>query len=62
MPVVEKNLKAQKPPVRALLLDNAPSHPSEELIKGEIKAAFLPPIVTSLIQPMDHGVIEWRCV
>jgi len=41
-------------------LDNAPSHPSEEeLMKRDIKAIFLPPNVTSLIQPMDQGVIEW---
>lgn len=61
VPTVEKHLKAEKLPVRALLLlDNAPSHPSqEELVKREIKTAFLPPNITSLIQPMDQGVIEW---
>lgn len=42
-----------------LLLDNAPSHPSEEQLKsGEIRVMFLPPNVTSLIQPMDQGVLE----
>ncbi|KAF2890091.1 hypothetical protein ILUMI_16082 [Ignelater luminosus] len=28
-------------------------------VKGDIKAIFLPPNVTSLIQPMDQEVIEW---
>ncbi|VEN43486.1 unnamed protein product [Callosobruchus maculatus] len=61
VPSVEKNLKEKKLPARAiLLLDNAPSHPPEqELVKGDIKALFLPPNVTSLIQPMDQGAIEW---
>lgn len=53
-------MRQKKLPVRALLpLDNAPSHPpEEELVKDDIKAIFLPPNVTSLIQPMDQGVIE----
>lgn len=44
-----------------LLLDNVPSHPSEEaLLKsddGKIFVTYLPPNVTALIQPMDQGVI-----
>lgn len=64
-PSVQKDLKQKKLPIRALLLlDNALSHPPEEdLVEGNIKALFLPPNVTSLIQPMDQGVIEWlkRC-
>lgn len=61
VPSVEKHLTEKKLPVRALLLlDNAPSHPSQnDLVKGDIKALFLPPNVTSLIQPLDQGVIEW---
>lgn len=61
VPTVEKHLKSKNLPPRAvLLLDNAPSHPAEfELKKGNIKAMFLPPHVTPLIQPMDQGVIEW---
>lgn len=61
VPAVKQHLKSKKLPTRAiLLLDNAPSHPSEcELKKGNIKAMFLPPLVTPLIQPMDQGVIEW---
>lgn len=42
-----------------LLLDNAPTHPSEdELRDGEIKMMFLPPNVMSICQPMDQGVLE----
>ncbi|XP_069176831.1 tigger transposable element-derived protein 7-like [Procambarus clarkii] len=42
-----------------LLLDNAPAHPISKLISrdGRIKCMALPPNTTSLIQPMDHGVI-----
>jgi len=44
-----------------LLLDNAPTHPSAEvlnLIDPDYQVMFFPPNVTSLIQPMDQGVIE----
>lgn len=44
-----------------LLIDNAASHASEEQLKsddGHIRAMFLPPNVTSLIQPMDQNVIR----
>ena len=43
-----------------LLLDNCAAHPDvEELVSesGRIAAKFLPPNVTSLIQPMDQGVL-----
>ena len=43
-----------------LVLDNCPAHPNEEdLISddGNITALYLPPNVTSLIQPMDQGVL-----
>ncbi|GBM32946.1 hypothetical protein AVEN_268865-1 [Araneus ventricosus] len=52
--------KSQKLPIKALLvLDNAPSHPSEKELKdSNIQAVFLTPNVTALIQPMDQGVIE----
>uniref|UniRef100_A0A1B6M052 DDE-1 domain-containing protein n=1 Tax=Graphocephala atropunctata TaxID=36148 RepID=A0A1B6M052_9HEMI len=61
VPAVTKHLEDKNLPKRAILvLDNATSHPSEEeLKKGEIKAIFLLANVTSLIQPMDQGVIEW---
>ena len=44
-----------------LLLDNAPAHPAERALvglDGRIKVIYLPPNTTSLIQPMDQGVIE----
>ena len=48
-------------PKAVLLLDNCSAHPDEEdLISadGKVVAKFLPPNVTSLIQPMDQGVLE----
>lgn len=42
-----------------MLLDNAPSRPSEiDLQKEHIKAMYLSPPATLLIQSMDHGVIK----
>ena len=44
-----------------LLLDNAPSHPSaEELnkIDPNCRVMYLPPNITSLVQPMDQGIIS----
>ena len=43
-----------------ILLDNAPAHPSSsELVAehGRIRVKFLPAKTTSLIQPMDQGII-----
>lgn len=45
----------------ALFLDNAGSHPSSEELNRfhtKCKVFFFPPNTTSLIQPMDQGVIE----
>ncbi|XP_046686190.1 jerky protein homolog-like [Homalodisca vitripennis] len=58
--VVEAYLKKKNLPRKAILLmDNAPSHPdASELVSGDIKAVFSPPNVTSLIQPLDQGVLE----
>ncbi|GBN73252.1 hypothetical protein AVEN_144360-1 [Araneus ventricosus] len=58
--ICKRHLKSQKLLIKALIvLDNAPSHPSEEELKdGNIQAVFLPLNVASLIQPMDQGVIE----
>ncbi|XP_052262071.1 tigger transposable element-derived protein 4-like [Dreissena polymorpha] len=39
-----------------LFVDNAPSHPRITLTK--IKLQFLPPNTTSVIQPMDQGIIQ----
>ncbi|XP_069741553.1 jerky protein homolog [Narcine bancroftii] len=42
-----------------LLLDSCHAHPpAEELMNGNIFVCYLPPNVTSLIQPMDQGVIQ----
>lgn len=44
-----------------LLLDNAPSHPSTATLQspdGKIKAMFLPPNTTSIVQPIDQGVLD----
>ncbi|XP_042897244.1 jerky protein homolog [Parasteatoda tepidariorum] len=46
-----------------LLLDNCKAHPPvDELVSGNIVATLLPPNITSLIQPMDQGVIQnFKC-
>ena len=52
-----KNLK----PKVLLLMDNAPSHPTNlsNIEKGiSVEVVFLPPNTTALIQPMDQGVIS----
>lgn len=56
---VTSYLEEQSLPIKAvLLIDNAPSHPNESELKcGDIYAKFLPANVTSVIQPMDQGVI-----
>lgn len=57
VPEVTKFLTMKNLPLRALLLvDNCRSH--KFLKCGEIEVAFLPPNVTSLIQPLDQGIIE----
>ena len=46
-------------PKAVLLLDNCSAHPDEEELisaDGKVIVKFLPPNVTSLIQPMDQGV------
>jgi hypothetical protein len=42
------------------LLDNAPTHPVENVVKSEYSKLFVkyfPHNVTALIQPLDQGVI-----
>jgi hypothetical protein len=39
-----------------LLLDNAPGHP-KDLQQPNVKVIFLPPNTTSLIQPINQGII-----
>lgn len=42
-----------------LLLDNCSAHPPAHLlVSGNISAMYLPPNCTSLIQPMDQGIIR----
>ncbi|XP_050322584.1 LOW QUALITY PROTEIN: jerky protein homolog-like [Bactrocera neohumeralis] len=62
VPQVRLFLKRKNLPIKALLLiDNAPSHPSEAELKtedGNIIDMFMPPNVTPLIQPMDQNAIK----
>ena len=62
VPAVKKHMSEKCLPVKALLLlDNAPAHPNESILLSSdksIKAMFLPPNTTALIQPMDQGVLE----
>lgn len=60
IPKVKLFLKNRKVPIKAvLLLDNAPSHPPEEkLNEQEIAVNYFPPNTTSILQPMDQGIIE----
>jgi hypothetical protein len=44
-----------------LIIDNAPTHPSHELlnaIEKDFVVQFLPPNVTAILQPMDQAIIE----
>ena len=60
MIVREKLKEKDLQPKALLLLDNCAAHPEDELGSddGLIVAKFLPPNVTSSIQPMDQGVFE----
>ena len=62
VPSVKKHLTNRGlAPKALLLLDNAPSHPDiTKLVSHDkqISAMFLPANTTSLIQPMDQGVLE----
>ena len=57
----EDVLKIQPDRVRAIvLMDNCPAHPPESEMMtedGRIRCIFLPKNTTSLIQPMDQGII-----
>ncbi|XP_064118793.1 tigger transposable element-derived protein 1-like [Macrobrachium nipponense] len=59
VPAVERYLTSKGLPFKALLvLDNAPGHPSNlSDMHPNVKVVYLPPNTTSLIQPMDQGVI-----
>lgn len=62
VPYVQHDLKSKNLPQKAILvLDNAPAHPEEALLRsddGNVRCYFLPANTTSLIQPMDQAVIE----
>lgn len=62
VPLVKKNLNEKNlQPKAILLLDNATCHWNEEVLKtndGNIFTVFLPPNTTSLIQPLDQGIIK----
>ncbi|XP_053571656.1 tigger transposable element-derived protein 1-like [Bombina bombina] len=57
IPAVERYCLAKNIPFN-ILLDNAPGHPTTlDVMHPNVKVVFLPPNTTSLIQPMDQGVI-----
>ena len=62
VPAVKKHLTDKGLSVKALLqLDNTPAHPDATTLMSNdksIRAVFLPPNSTALIQPMDQGVLE----
>ena len=62
VPFCHKALRDKRVPQKAILLmDNAPSNPDVENLSSEdglITCAYLPPNTTSVIQPMDQGVLE----
>ncbi|XP_048515470.1 jerky protein homolog-like [Athalia rosae] len=57
VPQVTDFLKKSGLPARAvLLIDNCKAHLSLKV--GEIETMFFPPKVTSIIQPLDQGILE----
>ena len=60
VPDTRKYLMNEGLPFRVLLiLDNAPGHPGVEDFNTEgVEVIFLPPNTTSLLQPLDQGVIR----
>ncbi|XP_038611499.1 jerky protein homolog-like [Tachyglossus aculeatus] len=61
VPQVREHLRSLGLPEKAvLLLDNAPAHPNENVLKsddGNIFVKYLPPDGAASIQPMDQGVV-----
>ena len=62
VPEVRRYLQDQELEFKVLLiLDNAPGHPEsihQVALEMGVEVVFLPPNTTSLIQPMDQGVIR----
>lgn len=61
IPEVERYCRLKEIPFKVMLLiDNAPGHPPATLINFDprVEVVFLPPNTTSLLQPMDQGVIK----
>lgn len=60
VPEVRRYLHEEGLPEKAiLLLDNSQVHPDEdELVSDGIRVIFLPPDITSTIQPMEQNVLE----
>lgn len=61
IPEVERYCQSKQIPFKVMLLiDNAPGHPPATLTSFDprVKVEFLPPNTTSLLQPMDQGVIK----
>jgi hypothetical protein len=58
VPAVRAYLTSQHLPPRAfLLIDNAPTHMQLDI--EQFSVYFLPKNTTSLIQPLDNGIIRW---
>lgn len=61
IPEVERYCQSKEIPFKVMLIiDNAPGHPPNALINFDprVEVVFLPPNTTSLLQPMDQGVIK----
>ena len=59
-PSIEKHLASKKVPRKATLIIH--NGPTSELESGDIVVKLLPGNITSLIQPMDQGVLEsFKC-
>ena len=61
VPAVKRHQRAQniRSPKALLLIDNCSAHPQElKTCDGSVTCMFLPPNTTSLIQPMDQGVLQ----
>ena len=58
IPEVKKYCRRKRIEFKILLiLDNCSSHPDLSHVNENVQFLFLPPNTTSLIQPMDQGVI-----